>query len=408
MFLPHSFSLAFTAKLVAVLLLLLSGLAAAHAQTEAKQASLQDAYLFSPENYQYPRVSNIRSEKFLLMDFKTAKVFLSKGANQHHKPASLTKLLTAYIIFSNIKQSVLQLDEVVTTSENAWKRGGSSMFLKVGQKVTVKDLLHGLIIQSGNDAAIALAEHLSGSEENFARTMNATAQELGMINSHFVNSTGWDAEDQYTTAYDMALLARSLIENFPEFFAIYSKKSFTFNDVYQTNRNLLLWKDSSVDGLKTGHLKAAGYNLVSTAKRGDFRIISILLGARSESSRAKESLILLNYGFRYFASKQIVPALEKLHSLQVYEGDKPEVQIGTLEPIYTLLPKNQVANLKLTLDAAQFEIAPIERWQEIASVEAKIGNFSLGSYPVYALSEVKKGPWYIRFVHKAMLYFQEF
>ena len=404
MFPPSFFSLASTAKIIAVFLLLLSG----YSQAQEKLPSAQNAYLFSPDEYQYPRVSNVRSGKFLLMDFKTGKVFLSKGANRRHKPASLTKLLTAYIIFSSIKQKVLQLDEFVTTSKNAWERGGSRMFLRVGQKVRVRDLLQGLIIQSGNDAAIALAEHLSGSEENFARTMNATARELGMTNSNFVNPTGWDDVNQYTTAYDMAVLARSLIQNFPEFFAIYSKKSFSFNDVYQTNRNLLLWKDSSVDGLKTGHLKAAGYNLVSTAKRDDFRIISILLGAGSESLRAKESLILLNYGFRYFTSKQLVPALEKLHSLKVFEGNKPQVQIGTLEAIHTLLPKNQVANLKLTLDAAKFEIAPIEKWQEIATVEAKIGNFSLGSYPIYTLGEVEKGPWYIRLMHKARLYFQEF
>ena len=259
-----------------------------------------------------PPPPDIGARSFVLMDFDSGRIIAEEKAEERLEPASLTKMMTAYIVLNELQMDKIKLDDEVLISEKAWRMPGSRTFVEVGKKVPVETLLKGMIVQSGNDATVALAEYVAGGEEVFANLMNRTAEELGMTASHFVNSTGLPHDDHYTNARDMAALARALIRDFPEHYSWYSIKQFTYNGITQYNRNKLLWQDDSVDGIKTGHTEAAGYCLVSSAKRDDMRLISVVLGAKSENARARESQKLLSYGFRFYETHRLYAPLEKL------------------------------------------------------------------------------------------------
>ena len=258
------------------------------------------ASVVSAANIPVPAAPKLAASSWVLLDYSSNQVLAEHDADKRIEPASITKVMTAYVVYQALEEGLISMEDQVQISEKAWRMKGSRMFIEVNKWVSIEDLVHGMVIQSGNDAAVALAEHVAGSEEAFADQMNVTAQRLGMTGTHFVNATGWPNDNHYTTARDIATLSRALIHDFPENYQIYQKKEFKYNNIKQPNRNRLLWRDSSVDGLKTGHTDAAGYCLAASAKRGEMRLISVVMGTSSDSARAKHSQTLLNYGFRYY------------------------------------------------------------------------------------------------------------
>lgn len=346
---------------------------------------------------QIPPAPKLAANAWLLVDHGTGQTLVSHKADERIEPASLTKLMTAYITFSAIKAGNLALDERVQVSERAWRMTGSRMFIEPNRPVTVEELIRGMIVQSGNDACVALAERIAGSEEAFVHMMNREAERLGMKNTRFANSSGLPDPELYTTANDLALLASALIREFPEFYRIYSEREYTYNKITQPNRNRLLWLDSTVDGMKTGFTNAAGYCLVSSAVRGPRRLISIVLGADSEASRAQESLRLLNYGFQFFDTLRLYQANQELSRFQVWKGAVKEVPVGFLDDFVMSMPKGQVDRIQASLESNQPVLAPIERGQRIGTLTLTADGKEIGKYPVVALEEVKVGGFFSRF-----------
>ena len=272
-----------------------------------------------------PSAPKLAATGYVLVDYQSGQVLADYKSEQRLEPASLTKMMTAYVIFQELKAGHISLEDMVLVSEKAWRMQGSRMFIEVGSEVQVEKLMKGLIIQSGNDASVALAEYVAGSEDSFVPLMNAQAERLGLKNTHFVNSTGLPHPDHYTTPYDMALLAAAIIRDFPDHYDWYSEKSYKYNNISQNNRNLLLFRDDSVDGLKTGHTEAAGYCLVASAERKEMRLISVVMGTRSEKARAQESQKLLNYGFRFFDSHLLYQAGQELKKMRVWKGENESI-----------------------------------------------------------------------------------
>lgn len=345
---------------------------------------------------QVPPPPSLAANAWLLVDHGTGQVLVSHKADERIEPASLTKLMTAYITFQALRDGSLQLDERVPVSEKAWRMTGSRMFIEPNRPVTVEELIRGMIIQSGNDACVALAERLAGSEEAFVHMMNREAERLGMKNTHFANSSGLPDPELYTTANDLALLASALIRDFPEFYRIYSAREYTYNNITQPNRNRLLWLDPTVDGMKTGYTSAAGYCLVSSAVRGPRRLISIVLGAESEAARAQESLKLLNYGFQFFDTVRLYQAGQTLSRFKVWKGEVDAVPVGFTEDFVMSLPRGQVDRLQVALESSQPVLAPIERGQQVGTLTLTADGKEIGRYPVMALEEVKVGGFFSR------------
>ncbi|MBA2690386.1 MAG: D-alanyl-D-alanine carboxypeptidase [Burkholderiales bacterium] len=331
---------------------------------------------------------NIAAKSFVLLDYQSGQVIASQKPDERIEPASLTKLMTAYIAFSAIKQKKLSLTQAIPVSTRAWKAEGSRMFIDLKQPVTVDELLHGMIIQSGNDASIALAEAIAGSEELFAQLMNKEAQRLGLTNSHFMNATGLPAKEHYSTTADMAKLAADIIRDYPEFFPLYSQKSYTYNKITQPNRNRLLWTDKFVDGMKTGHTDAAGFCLVSTAKRAERRLISVVAGATSDNARTVESQKLLNYGFQFFDTQRLYAQGQSVATLDVFKGEANTVNAGFQRDLYLTLPREQFAKLKATLATTQPLLAPLTAGQRVGTMKLMLDNAAVGEYPVVALQAV--------------------
>jgi D-alanyl-D-alanine carboxypeptidase (penicillin-binding protein 5/6) len=275
-----------------------------------------------------PKPPATGAKAYILQDYDSQRIVAEKDSDQSIEPASITKLMTAYAVFMELKSGNISLEDSVTISEKAWRTPGSRMFIEVGKQVSVEDLLKGMIIQSGNDATVALAEYIAGSEDTFAALMNRHAEELGLTGSHFMNSTGLPDAEHYMSARDIALLAGQLIREFPEYYQWYSQKEFTFNDITQYNRNKLLWRDASVDGVKTGHTDSAGYCLVTSAKQGDMRLISVVLGTDSENARADASQALLNYGFRFFETHKLYDGGNQLATSRIWKGETESVSLG--------------------------------------------------------------------------------
>ncbi|QKT02879.1 D-alanyl-D-alanine carboxypeptidase [Ectothiorhodospiraceae bacterium 2226] len=353
-----------------------------------------------------PAAPAIAAKGYLLMDFHSGQVLAEENADAPLEPASLTKIMTAYVVFHELAQGNIALDDEVLVSEKAWRMPGSRMFIEVNNRVSVEDLLKGMIIQSGNDASVALAEHVAGGEDAFALLMNNHARQLGMNHSNFLNSTGLPQADHITTARDMALLARALIERFPEYYGWYSERSFTYNGITQHNRNRLLWRDESVDGFKTGHTNAAGYCLVASGQRGDMRLISVLLGAANENARAAESHKLLNYGFRFFETHRLYAANEALTDIRIWRGAAETLPVGLTEPLYITVPRGQYDNLKATMAIDGQIVAPTEKGREHGFVHVTLGDRELASRPLVALDDVGEGGLWQRLVDNVKLMFQ--
>lgn len=362
-------------------------------------------FLLSASLYaQAPPAPSLAGNAWLLVDHNTGQTLAAHKQDERIEPASLTKLMTAYLAFAALKADTIKLEQEVVVSENAWRMTGSRMFIEPRKPVTVDQLLHGVIVQSGNDACVALAELIAGTEEAFAHLMNQEARRLGMTNSHFTNSSGLPDDNLYTTAADLALLASALVRDFPEFYPLYSTKEYTYNDITQPNRNRLLWLDPSVDGMKTGHTKAAGYCLVSTALRGPRRLISIVLGTESESVRAQESLKLLNYGFQFFDTVRLYEAGKDVSQFRVWKGTENEVQVGFLQDFLMSLPKGQSDKIEAVLSSHQPVLAPIQKGQEVGTLKLSLEGREIGEYPVVALVDVPQAGFFGRLWDALMLW----
>jgi D-alanyl-D-alanine carboxypeptidase (penicillin-binding protein 5/6) len=339
---------------------------------------------------QQPDIS-IAAKAYMLSDYQSGQVLASKNAHERVEPASLTKLMTAYIVFSALKQNRVRLDQVVPVSNRAWRMIGSRMFIEPNKNVTVDELIRGMIVQSGNDACIALAEIVAGSEEAFVQLMNQEAQRLGMKDTHFMNTTGLPHPDHYTSVHDLTLLAVAIIRDFPEFYPLYSLKEYTYNNITQPNRNRLLWLDPHVDGMKTGWTKTAGYCLITSAKRDKRRLISVIMGTKSAGERSKESQRLLNYGFQFYDTVHLYKKGEVLTSIELWKGSQDEFKAGFDADVYFSIPKGQADNLKATMEYKQPLIAPVSAGQEVGSVKFTLNDQLVEIYPLVALEEVGEG-----------------
>ena len=328
---------------------------------------------------------NVAAKSFVLRDFQSGQILVSLNPDLKVEPASLTKLMTAYLAFKNIKEKRLSENQVLPVSEKAWKAIGSRMFIDLKVSVTVNELLRGMIIQSGNDASIALAEAIGGSEEAFAELMNKEAARLGMKNSHFLNATGLPDAQHYSTAEDLSLLAGAIIRNFPEFYTIYSTREYKYNNITQPNRNRLLWLDPTVDGVKTGHTDNAGWCLVSSAKRNDRRLISVVLGTASDTVRTVESQKLLNYGFQFYDTRRMYKQGEVVANLEVYKGQEKALKAGFNKDLFLTLPRSEFEKLQPTLTTTQPLIAPLAKSQEVGVMKLTLGDKTIAEYPVLAL-----------------------
>ena len=340
-----------------------------------------------------PAAPQIGAESYLLIDAATGDVLASENARMRLPPASLTKIMTSYIIADEIEQVRITLDDRVPISVKAWRMEGSRMFIREGTEVSVADLLRGIVIQSGNDASVAMAEYIAGDEEAFAGLMTQTAKSLGMNNTNFMNATGLPDEMHYTTAEDLAVLTRALINRFPEHYAIYSEKYFSYNDIRQANRNALLWRDDSVDGVKTGHTQAAGYCLVASAMENDTRLISVVMGARDERTRAAESQKLLNYGFRYYETVNLYAAGSSLKRVRVWSGLHESLEVGLDDAITLTIPRGGRDQLKAEINLQDVIEAPIERGQSLGALTLSLGDEMLVERPVVALNPVQEAGW---------------
>ena len=335
-----------------------------------------------------PPVPPISARSFLLLDVQSRQEIAGQKSGERVEPASLTKLMTAYLTFSALKQKQIQPAQNVPVSARAWKAEGSRMFIEPRKPVTVDELMHGMIVQSGNDACIALAELIAGSEEAFAQMMNAQTQRLGMKDTNFVNSTGLPDPRHYSTAHDLALLAIAVIRDFPEYHPLYAMKEYRYNNITQANRNRLLWSDPTVDGMKTGFTENAGYCLITSAKRGSRRLISVVLGTASESARAVESQKLLNYGFQFYDSVKLYGKNQPVASLQVWKGASNSVKAGFLDDLYVSLPKGKADRMKANLESQQPLLAPVAAGRQIAVMKLTIDGKAYAEMPVVALEDV--------------------
>ena len=338
-----------------------------------------------------PSPPAINAKGYLLIDFNSGHVLASKNPNERLDPASITKLMTAYAVFRAIKSGQLSLEDEVLVSEKAWRTPGSRMFIEVGNRVPVELLLPGMIIQSGNDASVALAEHVAGTEASFAEIMNQLAAELGMVNTHYQNSTGLPAEDHYTSAADIARLASALISEFPDYYRWYSQKQFTYNGITQGNRNALLWRDETVDGMKTGYTESAGYCLVSSAERDEMRLIAVVLGTKSPAARANESQALLNFGFRFFETPLLWAKDEVIENVRVWKGTEEATSLVVTEPVYATIPRGALDTLETTTTIPGQIIAPVVATQSIGTVAASIGGETVATASLYSSKSIDEG-----------------
>ncbi len=338
-----------------------------------------------------PAAPKVAAKNYILVDANSGRVLAEKEADIQVEPASITKLMTSYVIYNELDAGRLSMDDMVTISEKAWRMGGSRMYVEVDKQVSVHDLMKGLIIQSGNDATVALAEHIAGTERAFVDLMNQYAAKLGMTNTHFLNSTGWPEEGHLTTARDISKLAIAVINEFPEHYAWYKEKVFTYNNIKQYNRNKLLWSDDSVDGVKTGHTESAGYCLVASAVRSDMRLVSVVLGTDSEKERASVSQSLLNYGFRFFETHKLYAAGEVLNRSRVWKGDSEKVSLGLLNDLYITIPRGSYGQLEAVMDVDANIEAPLDKGSQHGAVRVNLAEEEMLQTPLVALESVGEG-----------------
>ncbi len=365
----------------------------------------------APAPVALPSPPQIAAKAFLLMDYHTGQILIGNNEHERLPPASLTKMMTSYVIGQELKNGRIKPDDMVTISQNAWAKNysdSSKMFIEVGKQVSVDNLNKGIIIQSGNDACIAMAEHIAGSEDSFASLMNQWAERLGMKETHFVNAHGLYNPDHYSSAYDMALLGQALIRDLPNEYAIYSQKDFTFNGIVQHNRNRLLWdKTLVVDGIKTGHVSEVGYNLVASATGPDnMRLISVVIGSGSEAQRAEESKKLLTYGFRFYQNVTPYKQGAELATQRIWMGDKSEIKLGTDRDISLVIPRNSSGKLKADFQLKNELNAPIKKGEQVGTIFLKLDGKDVAQYPLVALEEVNEGSLFSRLWDYLVLLFQ--
>ena len=346
------------------------------------------------------------AKAWLLMDLQSGQVLAEQNADRRIEPASLTKLMTAYLTFAALKQGQLKLTDIIPVSTKAWKTEGSRMFIEPNKPVTVDALLHGMIIQSGNDATIALAEDIGGSEAGFVVMMNKEAQHLGMTHTHFVTATGLPDPQHYTTAHDLSLIASADLRDFPEFAPLFAIKEYRYNNINQPNRNRLLWSDPSVDGMKTGHTESAGYCLIASAHRGNRRLLAVVVGTHSDSLRGSESQRLLNYGFQFFDGIRLYAANQAIATLKVWKGKQSTVKVGSTHNIYLSVPRGRSKDLKTTLTTRQPLLAPLTIGQTVGALTVSLDNVVLAQYPLQVLENVDIASVFGRMWDSLMLKFK--
>jgi D-alanyl-D-alanine carboxypeptidase (penicillin-binding protein 5/6) len=358
-----------------------------------------------------PPPPQIDAKSWVLMDYASGQILLGSNEDTRVAPASITKVMTSYVVSAELAHGKIHMDDRVTISEKAWRSGGagtdgSTSFLQLGSQVSLKDLLYGMIIQSGNDAAIALAEHTAGSEETFAALMNEYAKQLGMTGTHYVDASGLPNPEHYTTARDVALLSRALIRDYPEEYKIYAIKDFEWNGIMQHNRNTLLWRDSTVDGIKTGHTSEAGYCLATSALRGDQRLIAVVMGAPSEKQRADDNQELLNYGFRFFESHRLFAAGKPLASPELWKGATPTLPLGVANDVVVTMPRGRYGDLKASLDMPARLVAPFQKGQKVGTLKVALDGKTLVEEPLIALADGPEGGFFKRLSDGVWMWFK--
>ncbi len=353
-----------------------------------------------------PKPPAIHARGYILMDAHTGKVLAEGKADERMEPASITKIMTAYVVGDALAAGHIALTDPVLVSEKAWRMEGSRMFIEVGTRVSVDQLLKGMSIQSGNDASVALAEYVAGSEEAFVDLMNQQARELGMKNSHFANATGLPDPEHYTTPHDMAILTAALIRRFPEVYADFSIREMTYNKITQRNRNGLLWKDDSVDGVKTGHTASAGYCLVASAKRGDMRLISVVMGTRSIKVRERASQTLLNFGFRFYETHRLYEAGKPVDRVRVWKGAVGRLPLGLEQDLYVTIPRGDYKKLKAVMEVEQPVVAPVEAGRVLGRLHLQLAGKELLSRPLLGLEAVPEGGLIKRLGDSVRLWFE--
>ena len=389
-FATGAFALALATALVA-------GLAVAQAPQPTPQAAAAEPAQVSIPAAPVPA----KSSAWLVMDHATGQVLAGENIDARVEPASITKVMTAYVVAAEQAAGRVKADDQVLMSERAWREGGartdgSFSGFPVNQTAPLRDMEKGMAVQSGNDAAIALAEHVAGSQEAFAELMNNYAAKIGMKNSHFVNAHGLSAPEHYSTAHDLALLGSAFIRDFPEAYAFNSIKEFTVNGITQPNRNLLLWRDPSVDGIKTGHHSGAGYCLMSSAKRGDQRLVAVVMGSNSERQRADDSLALLNWGFRFYETHKLYEPGKPVAQLKVWKGKADQVQLGVAQPLLVSVPRGRYAELKPAMEVPKSLVAPIEAGQAIGTVKVSLDGEVVAQAPLVAIGAVEEAGFFKR------------
>ena len=353
-----------------------------------------------------PKPPSTGAKSYIIQDYGSGNVLAEEHSEVSVEPASITKLMTAYVVFSELQSNNIALSDVVTISEKAWRTPGSRMFVEVGKKVTVEELLQGMIIQSGNDATVALAEYVAGSEDSFADAMNKHAAEIGLTGSHFINSTGLPDENHYMTARDIATLASLVISQYPEYYKWYSQKEYTFNDITQHNRNKLLWRDPSVDGLKTGHTESAGYCLVTSAKKEGMLLITVVLGTDSANARADASQALLNYGFRFFETHKLYDAGTQLTTSRIWKGRSETIALGLDHDLFVTIPRGQYNSLDASMNIDQRIMAPVTTGQALGTVQVMLGDKLVADQPLVSLQTIGEGSFWQRIMDEGLLYFE--
>ena len=352
-----------------------------------------------------PPPPDVAASSYLLIDADTEKVLVEHNIHEPLPPASLTKLMTSYIAAVELDAGRIKLTDQVPVSVKAWRTGGSKMFIREGTRVPLDDLLRGMIIQSGNDASVAVAEHIAGSEDAFASMMNQQAAMLGMNDTHYMNATGLPAEDHYSTAWDLALLTKSMINRFPGHYAMYSEPSFEYNDIVQPNRNRLLLRDRTVDGVKTGHTEAAGYCLVASALRGNMRLISVVMGTASDEARMRESQKLLSYGFRYFETQRLYEAGVPLKTAELWYGEADDIELGVANDLYVTIPRGHYDDLEAELSVPRVIEAPLAAGDEVGELRLRLADETLQKVPLVALGDAPEGGMFSRLGDAVYLFF---
>jgi len=350
-----------------------------------------------------PTAPEIAAKSYILQDFASGRVIAEENAEERLPPASITKLMTAYVVSHELAAGNIHLTDEVLISEKAWRMVGSRSFIEVNTKVPVEVLLRGMIIQSGNDAAVALAEHVAGSEETFAQMMNQYAQKLGMHNTNYRNATGLPDPDHYTTARDIAILSAAIIRDFPDHYKWYAEKEYKYNDITQHNRNKLLWRDSSVDGLKTGHTEEAGYCLAASAVRSDMRLISVVLGTRSDNARAQETQKLFNYGFRFFETHELYQANTKIADSKIWKGSEKLIDLGLVKPLSVTVPRGRYKELIASTNIQQPIVAPVAEGTQLGVVEIRLGDELIAKENLVAIKSVEQGSWWRRLLDSILM-----